>query len=152
MIATPKTAPKKFSGFPGVGIMMTAWNGLIDYLAATRALPGAYLTANQTAEGVVFDLTPELKSLIDSWIENNNVTAGGGTPTNNGGGWTNPWTQGGGGTGTGLPDVDDTDPENPTYEGRPIAWRQLHICVDDGEGGYTPMVTDIFSTAPYIPA
>lgn len=159
MIATPKDSPKKFSRFPGIPTMMAAWNSLLDYLAATRALPGSYLTANQTKEGVVFDITPELKSIVDKWISDNNIRGSGQTPTTPSGlpgsGLDTPGFGGGGGdgTGVGLPDVEE-DPEtgDPVYEGRALAWRQLNICVDDGDGGYTPMVTDIYSTAPYIPA
>ena len=145
----PKQTPSKWNGFPGLLGVIRAWNGLVDYIVQTRALPGNYITARQTNNGIVFDVSPELKAVADQYTFNKSAGAQANTPIstgNNSGTGSN--TQNpmgsGSGSGVGLPGIDNTDPENPTLDGNPVEWHQLNVCRGNGEGGWIPMQIKIY--------
>lgn len=123
------------------------FNALRDFVVARDVIPGAGLVENETRNGREISVSRELQSLLESYRQ----TLGGDPPENP----SNPWTttNNGGGTGTGLPEV-EPDPETgePTHDGQPLGWQTLKVCVDTGGPLPTPMVIKVYSTAPYIPA
>lgn len=142
--------PEKLRTFPGLGKMLSAWNVLVDFVIRKQVIPGNYLQFEQTEQGLKLDVAPALKAVADQYVQDRNtgggdgttrITPGNGSGGGTGGGWTQ--TGGGGGSGDGIP---------PTVNGRPTGWRPLRVCVDDGDGGFTPMVIDVPSTTPYIPS
>lgn len=145
--------PEKLRTFPGLGKMLAAWNVLVDFVIRKQVIPGNYLQFEQTERGLKLDVAPVLKAVADQYVQDRN-TGGDGTtritPGNfsgggSGGGFPTP---GGGGSGTGLPDVEGGK-DNPTIDGQPLGWQNLHVCVDDGEGGWTPMTMKVYASNPY---
>jgi hypothetical protein len=138
-----KTPPRISRGPRG---LVSIWNALRDFVVARDIEPGDGLVVDETTQGRVMKLAPDLIAAINS---PGRVTTG--TPPGSGPGATDPnpdADDGGTGDGTGLPDVETDEDGNPTYNGQPLDWQTLNVCVDDGAGGYTPMVMNVYGTAP----
>lgn len=151
------TTPKKMrSGGMFGGKLKALYNALVDFAVLNRPLKGPGIEINQTTLGTQLSVSKELLDLANRYAEASSGASGNdGTSGGNGAGGTgsNPFNGGGGGNnggGTGLPDVEtDPDGSNPSHDGNALAWQEIHVCVSDGNGGWTPMTMGIYGTAPY---
>lgn len=108
----------------------------------------AHFAVDETTDGRRVKIRTDIVDGAKAGIGLSSPSAGNGA----GGNSNTPPGTGDGDGGAGLPGV-ETDPDgNQTYDGKPLAWRQLNVCVDDGEGGWTPMTMDIYATAPHTPS
>ncbi len=156
-MSTSRILPDKIKKAPGR--LKTYFNTLRDFVVSRDIKPGKGVVEQEFEMGRVFSVSEALQALEYQYLMYLKTlpqgTIGGGPGLTGGGGSiTNIFNSNPGDseTGTGLPDV-ETDPETgePTHNGQPLGWQTLNVCVDDGLGSYTPMVMDIYATAPYTP-
>jgi hypothetical protein len=149
----PKPKPMRIGpkGLPAL------FNALRDFVLADRIIPGPGLSIDETVDGRVLGVDDAIIAAAAKAAGLQTTNNPPGTATNPGisppgtGGTGGPGTGGGGGPdgGTGLPGV-ETDPETgePTLDGDPLAWQTLNVCIDDGDGGYTPATMKVYGTTP----
>lgn len=137
--ATPQKLKK------GPAMFVRAYNAFIDYVIKTRVIPGGYIQATQTENGLLIDVSPEVKAATDQYVENRN-TGGSSTTRITTGGFSGTGVENTNPTG-GTPEGTGTIPDPPV--GGSGAYRTIRICVDDGEGNGTPMQMQVYGSAPY---
>jgi hypothetical protein len=130
----------------GPGRLVSLFNALRDFVISDRVIPDEGFRVNETVNGRRLSLSQSILELARQYEE-----ARSGSPeesaTNGGTTITNIFQSGG--SGTGLPDTGTDSGGNPTDpDGNPLAWRELNVCVSDGEGGWTPATLSIYAGQP----
>lgn len=128
----------------GPSRLVELFNLLRDFVVARDISPGIGLVENETKFGREISVSRQLQELAAAYQQ---IVGGNPDDTNT---FITNITGGGNGTGTGLPGVDPGEGETPpSIDGQPLGWQNLHVCVDDGAGGWTPMTMKVYASNPY---